>query len=133
MGIALSVLFVIGLSASLALRRKDPGRLRFATEFPDSLTVCRRSSPNEYFFLYGIALILETTIFVLLVIKAWPHARGRFQTPVVSALLTQGTAYYIAVLLTLIIVIISTFVSKMFRPIADSKFVFALEDHRSVH
>ncbi|KAG8836684.1 hypothetical protein FRB91_008537, partial [Serendipita sp. 411] len=97
-GIALSLLFVVGLSASFALRKSDPGRIKFAPTFPDSLTVCSRSSPNEYFFLYGIGLIIETTIFVLLVKRAWPHVAGPLKTPVVNALLTQGTAYYVAVL-----------------------------------
>ncbi|KAG8799412.1 hypothetical protein FRC16_005186 [Serendipita sp. 398] len=115
-GIALSLLFVVGLSASFALRKSDPGRIKFAPTFPDSLTVCSRSSPNEYFFLYGIGLIIETTIFVLLVKRAWPHVAGPLKTPVVNALLTQGTAYYVAVLLTLIVVI-------MFRPIADSNLI----------
>ncbi|KAG8754366.1 hypothetical protein FRC14_005157 [Serendipita sp. 396] len=88
-GIALSLLFVVGLSASFALRKSDPGRIKFAPTFPDSLTVCSRSSPNEYFFLYGIGLIIETTIFVLLVKRAWPHVAGPLKTPVVNALLTH--------------------------------------------
>lgn len=119
-------LFVGGLSGSFALRKVRPEGVDLAEPPPISLTRCVRSGPDEYFFLYTIGLIIETTIFIFLVSKAWTHAVGPHKTPMITVLLRQGAIYYAVVLLTLTVVIISTVVQPMFAPVADSNLIVAI-------
>lgn len=125
-GIFLAILFVTCVAATFALRRVHPKGHVFVDPLPVSLTQCVRSTPSEYFFLYSIGLVVETTVFALLISRAWRYSLGSRNTPLINALLTHGIIYFAAVIATLILVIISTFSNYLYEPIADSNLIVAI-------
>ncbi|PVG03973.1 hypothetical protein CPB86DRAFT_849135 [Serendipita vermifera] len=124
-GIFLILLFLSAIAVTFALRRLHPDGLGLAPLPPASLLVCKRSTAEEYFFLYFIAMLVETIVFGMLINKAWASSLGRHETPLINALLRHGTAYYAAVLCAS---------SKLylrgkliiFQPVADSNLIVAI-------
>jgi hypothetical protein len=104
-GAFLSVVFLVGLGIALAIREIQPPddfrlvhegsvlpisetRHLIRFEAPESLTICKRSSPSELFFLYAIVLFVETLTFGLLLRKVWQLSETGV-APIVRTMLRQ--------------------------------------------
>lgn len=125
-GIFLIVVFLVGTGTALAIREvQPPDDFKLVHEPPISLTICKRSSPSELFFLYAIVLLVETMTFSLLLWKVWQLSAVGV-APILRTMLKHGTQYYLIVFLALFIQVLGTIVQPLFQPLADALPVVAI-------
>jgi len=122
----LGLFFLVCFGTALAIREvQPPDDFRLVHEAPQALTVCKRSSPSELFFLYAIVLLAETTIFGLLLWKVWQLSAVGV-TPFLKTMLKHGTQYYLIVFLALFFQVLGTILQVLWQPMADSLLVVAI-------
>ncbi|KIM27718.1 hypothetical protein M408DRAFT_163556 [Serendipita vermifera MAFF 305830] len=72
------------------------------------------------FFIYGVVTIAESVFFVMLLFKAYQTSRNSSHTPILTALLKQGTLYYFVVLAILTLTMFAPFSNGLYWPIANA-------------
>ncbi|PVG00196.1 hypothetical protein CPB86DRAFT_230554 [Serendipita vermifera] len=122
-GCFLVVVFLVGIGIALAIRKVEPpDGFHLVHEAPQSLTICKRSSPSELFFLYAIVLVVETTTFSLLLWKVWKLSEVGV-APILGTMLKHGTHYYLVVFLALFVQVLGTVFQPLWQPMADALLV----------
>lgn len=118
--------FLASLGTALAIRKVQPSDdFKLVHEPPPALTVCKRSSPSELFFLYAIVLLVETMTFGLLLWKVWQLSSVGV-APILKTMLKHGTQYYLIVFLALFFQVLGTILQVLWQPMADSLLVVAV-------
>ncbi|KAG8827484.1 hypothetical protein FRB91_006509 [Serendipita sp. 411] len=119
-GIFLVCVFVVGIGIALAIRKVEPpDNFKLVREAPQILTICKRSSPSELFFLYAIILVVETMTFGLLLLKVWQLSAVGV-APILKTMLKHGTQYYLVVFAALLLQVLGTVLQPLWQPMADS-------------
>ncbi|PVG01412.1 hypothetical protein CPB86DRAFT_664935, partial [Serendipita vermifera] len=81
---------------------------------------CSKVASGEMFFIYGVVCIVETVFFTMLVIKAIISTKNSMHTPILTALLKQGSLYYFVVLLILAVTMLAPFSYGLYFPVANA-------------
>ncbi|CAG7846612.1 SubName: Full=Uncharacterized protein {ECO:0000313/EMBL:CCA69859.1} [Serendipita indica DSM 11827] len=125
-GAFLGFVFLTGIATALAIRKvQPPDDFKLVREAPQSLTICKRSSPSELFFLYAIILVVETMIFTLLLWKVWQLSAVGV-APILRTMLKHGTQYYLVVFVALFFQVLGTILQPLWQPMADSLLVVSV-------
>lgn len=125
-GFFLIFVFLAGFGTALAIRSVEPpDSFKLVHEAPFALTICKRSSPSELFFLYSIVLLVETMTFGLLLWKVWQLSAVGI-APILKTMLRHGTQYYLVVFLALFLQVLGTILQPLWQPLADALPVVAI-------
>ncbi|CAG7849831.1 SubName: Full=Uncharacterized protein {ECO:0000313/EMBL:CCA73187.1} [Serendipita indica DSM 11827] len=119
-GIALWSFYAVALALALAVKYLQPHtNLPFVRPPSYGENGCSKPAPGEMFFIYGIVCIAESIFFSMLIYKAWEKSRSAARTPILTALLKQGTFYYFIVLMILAVTMLAPFAGGMYFPLAN--------------
>ncbi|KAG8752186.1 hypothetical protein FRC14_007267 [Serendipita sp. 396] len=120
-GIMLWSFFAVGLALALVVKYLQPHtNLPFVKPPSYDNNRCTKVAAGEMFFIYGIVCLSESVFFSMLVYKAYQTSKGASRTPILKALILQGTMYYFVVLIILAITMFAPFSEELYFPIANA-------------
>ncbi|KAG8820504.1 hypothetical protein FRC19_008810 [Serendipita sp. 401] len=113
--------FAVGLALALVVKYLQPHtNLPFVKPPSYDNNRCTKVAAGEMFFIYGIVCLSESVFFSMLVYKAYQTSKGASRTPILKALILQGTMYYFVVLIILAITMFAPFSEELYFPIANA-------------